>query len=103
MSEIKFPGVNENQVQLIKKIFNKYLGPKPKRFLFGSRIEGGFRKNSDLDILIQNESPIDFATLSKLKEEFEESSLPYKVDLMEWNRIPETIKASIEQLTKKEI
>lgn len=53
-------------------------------FIFGSRATGTNRKYSDIDIGIKG--PIlDIATLAKIKSAFEESTLPYNVDVVDFN------------------
>lgn len=49
--------------------------------LFGSRAKGTFKAGSDIDLAIMNEG-VSASTVAKLKADFEESSLPYLVDLV---------------------
>ncbi len=48
--------------------------------VFGSRADGRARRGSDLDLLIGGE--MDLHTLLRLGVAFEESDLPYRVDLV---------------------
>lgn len=68
---------------------------KSKVFAFGSRTKGTARELSDLDLLIKDE--ITKVDLSKLREAFEESNLPFKVDLVVWADIEENFKKNIEK------
>ena len=54
--------------------------------LFGSRAKGNYRLGSDVDLAIMNKG-VDVKRLNKLKSNFEESSLPYKVDLVNFTRL----------------
>ncbi|WP_201022715.1 nucleotidyltransferase family protein [Tepidimonas taiwanensis] len=54
--------------------------------LFGSRALGTHRPGSDIDLALFGEG-IDLDTLSRLHRQFDESSLPYQVDLCAWERI----------------
>lgn len=51
--------------------------------LFGSRAKGTFKKGSDIDLAIFTES-VSEEIILKLKEDFEESSLPYRVDIVHY-------------------
>jgi predicted nucleotidyltransferase len=75
---LKF-GLSHNNFVLLKSIL-KPLQASSKLFLFGSRARGDFKKYSDIDLLIVGD--VSQQMLSEVKEALEESSLPYKVDLV---------------------
>ena len=54
--------------------------------LFGSRVSGNSRKTSDLDICVRSSSgePMPFIALGDLREVFQESSLPFFVDIVDY-------------------
>jgi predicted nucleotidyltransferase len=54
--------------------------------LFGSRAKGNYRLGSDIDLAIMNEG-VSAEELSKLQGKFEDSSLPYKVDLVDFTSL----------------
>ncbi len=67
-----------------KKIIWDILSKYPYAFyVFGSRAKGSPKKLSDLDLCFMD--PIPSLTLNKIEEDFEESNLPYKVDIVNWN------------------
>ena len=69
---------NKHQ-EIIQQILTKY----PYRFFaYGSRVKGKAEKYSDLDLCYQEEIPLNI--LSRISEDFEESDLPFKVDLVAW-------------------
>ncbi len=69
-----------------KKIILDILQKYPYVFYaYGSRTTGLHRPHSDLDLCFKE--PIPLATLAQLKEEFEESDLPFAVDLHDFNRM----------------
>jgi len=68
--------------------------PKLKFYVFGSRAKGGAKELSDLDLVVMP-SPTKLE-LTNLKEAFEDSDLPYKVDLVVWDDIDKNFKANIE-------
>ena len=64
---------------------------------FGSRATWTARDYSDLDLAVGGEEPLDWRTLGRLKEAFEESSLPMRVDVLDWHATPESFRKVIEQ------
>ena len=51
---------------------------------FGSRVTGRAKRHSDLDLALQGEQPLDWRQLASLREAFEESDLPFRVDVVDW-------------------
>lgn len=71
------------------------LVPDEQCMAFGSRTNGTAKPYSDLDLVIMNEVPLDFHTLGSLYEEFAESDLPFRVDILQWSRLDGTFKDNI--------
>ena len=78
-------GLNERETQTILGIFKKYSEIK-NVLLFGSRAKGVFHKGSDVDLAIDSVS-ITPKILRQIKSDFEESDLPYRVDLLNFNTL----------------
>lgn len=79
--------VDPNHLVIVKNILAKY----PHKFcVFGSRTKGNPKRYSDLDICIMDE--IKDLELSYIEDEFENSDLPFKVDLIVWNNISDEFK-----------
>lgn len=53
-------------------------------FLFGGRARGRTGKNVDVDIGILGQTPLPLNLLTKLYDVFEESSIPFKVDIIDF-------------------
>jgi len=51
---------------------------------FGSRVTGKAKQYSDLDLVVISDKPLSFADYATLKEAFDESDLPYRVDIVDW-------------------
>lgn len=76
------------EISKIKEILSRYIDvTKNEVYYFGSRATGTHRPNSDLDILILDHNLIESSNIAKLTEEFEESNIPYKVDIVLRSRI----------------
>ena len=84
------------ELSLIQSILTKYLNSENTlAFAFGSRVAGSARADSDLDLMLRAKSKVEPATLSHLKEEFENSNLPFKVDLIDESAMSDDFKAKI--------
>ncbi len=77
-------------LKFIKKTVAGYL-KEYKLYMFGSRVKGKAKKYSDIDIAI--DSP-EFNTKIKSRLEFifEDSTMPYEVDIVDLNSITDTFK-----------
>jgi len=87
--------MEEKDFQLLKKILAKY----PYQFYaYGSRVKGTARQFSDLDLCYQENIPPEI--IYQIKEELEESDLPFFVELVSWKQMrPEFQKLIEEDLT----
>jgi predicted nucleotidyltransferase len=55
-------------------------------YLFGSWARGEARRLSDIDVAIDPATPLPRGTLARLREQLEESSVPYHVDVVDLSR-----------------
>lgn len=76
--------VAENHWQIILELLNAYV-PQYEVWGFGSRFTGKARSYSDMDLVLVGEKAIDILVMASLKEAFEESNLPFRVDVLDWN------------------
>ncbi len=92
MGPIDSFGLSQRDIQTIHELF-KLHAPVKRVFIFGSRATGRFKTGSDIDLAIMNEG-VPEITLSELLSEFEESTLPYRVDLVDFTKLthPDFIK-----------
>ncbi len=73
-------GLTERDMKTIQEILIKYPEVREVR-LFGSRAKGNYKPGSDIDIAVINEG-VSSKTINDLSSDFEESSLPYTVDVV---------------------
>lgn len=52
---------------------------------------------SDLDLAIKAESALDWKLLEEIKEAFQESELPFRVDVLDLNEITDAFRRAIER------
>ena len=74
---------------LVRNFINKVASPL--LYIFGSRARGDAKKYSDIDIAIKSKDLTPQIT-EKLKYIFENSTLPYEVDIVDLNNISENFK-----------
>src|SRR5688572_15561367 len=69
--------------------------PDARIIAFGSRISGGAKKYSDLDVAIDTKDPNVLTRLAQLNERFAESNLLYKIDLSLWSAMDEEFRKRV--------
>lgn len=79
--------IEPHHLSIVLNILKKY----PFTFYaFGSRVKGNPKKFSDLDLCFIENIPNNMQ--SHIDEDFDESDLPYKVDVINWNTCDESFK-----------
>lgn len=90
-------GLNDKTLSIIARILKPYHEKIDRYGLFGSRATGQYRDNSDIDLVICG--TIDQDDLNKLRLDFEESYIPYTVDIIHYETINEpALKNHIDQV-----
>ncbi len=89
--------VTANNLQVIISILQHNLAEDNKVFAYGSRVKGQARKNSDLDLVIDANKRLPIEKLWQIKDEFEESDIPFRIDISDWYALSESFKGFIEQ------
>ncbi|WP_026839867.1 nucleotidyltransferase family protein [Citrifermentans bremense] len=75
--------LKQQEWELVKRILNQ-LVPGLEVWAFGSRTNGKAKRYSDLDLAVISQQPLPLATMAALREAFDESDLPMKVDVVDW-------------------
>ena len=88
--------IGSSQLDTVMRILAEQV-PECEVRAFGSRVKGNARKYSDLDLAVIGVQQLGFSRFAKLTVAFEESDLPFNVDVLDWHVIPETFKAGIEK------
>ena len=87
--------ITAKQRKIILALLERHL-PNTTAWVYGSRAKWASRPQSDLDMVV-------FSTLeqngrvSNLREAFEESNLPFRVDLFVWDAVPEQFRKQIKR------
>ena len=88
--------LNPNYLETVMRILAEHV-PECEVRAFGSRATWTAKDYSDLDMAIVGEGSLDRRTLGRLKEAFEESSLPMRVDVLDWHATSKSFREVIER------
>ena len=92
-------GLTQRDLDAIEKIFDSCAAVK-EVWIFGSRAKGSYKPGSDIDLAIMN-SGIELQDLLFLQGKFESSSLPYKLDVVNYQALKnKELKEHIERVGK---
>jgi uncharacterized protein len=95
-------GLTQNHLKVLKQKIQQVFGENTdlKVYIFGSRASGKNKQNSDIDLAFKSKSPDLNLKIQKLKNELEESSIPYKCDLVNWDEIIQDYLPSVKKYKK---
>ena len=85
-----------DHIELVQRILRQHV-PSAEVLAFGSRAKWLARDTSDLDLCIRATAALSFEKMGTLREAFEESNLPYKVDVVDWATTSESFRKIIER------
>jgi type I restriction enzyme S subunit len=68
---------------IVRAILQKHV-PDREVWAFGSRAKGTARPYSDLDLAVIGDTPLPGKISAALADDFSESDLPWKVDVVDW-------------------
>lgn len=80
----------------VKRILHKHVNNAEIR-VFGSRLNENIKKYSDLDLAIVAREKITLKVMTRMKEELEESDIPFRVDIIDWHEISDDFKSIINE------
>lgn len=76
-------GITEKEQKTIERILDKY-SQDYAFFYYGSRVKGTYEITSDLDVLVKGAAEMPLTVLQGIKEEFDNSDLPYIVNFSDY-------------------
>lgn len=90
--------LEERYLNMVLEILKKYV-PEYDIWLFGSRVHGrNLKKASDIDLCVKTlDKPLPLELYGKIKTAFDDSDLPYFVDVVDWTTASDTFKQIIER------
>lgn len=87
--------VRPDHLKVVLNILRTYV-PNAEVFAFGSRAKWTAKDSSDLDLCVRAGRPLGFGLMGDLLDAFSESSLPYKVDVVDWESTSPAFRKIIE-------
>ena len=88
--------VSDSELKIIKDILKRHLS-ECQVWAFGSRVNGGAKPHSDLDLAVVSAKEISPITFGQLNEEFSESNLSFRVDIVDMNHVSQNFRQLIEK------
>lgn len=83
--------IEPRYLAVVQEILKRHI-PLNVVWAYGSRVNGTAKKHSDLDLAVFGVSDL---IIGELKDDFAESDLPFNIDVMSWEKIPENFKNNI--------
>ena len=92
-------GLEDRHLDFVLSVLKRNISDVDVKFyVFGSRAKGTNKKYSDIDIAVDlNGKKLDVSILGKILIEFQESTLPYEVDVVDLNSIDEDFRNLIKK------
>ena len=90
--------IRPDHLETVQGILREHLPVGVKVWVFGSRTNWTTKDSSDLDLALEGENKLSHKLLGALKDAFEESNLPYTVDVVDLNAVSRDFK----QIVKKQ-
>ena len=90
--------VTPGDLETVRRILQKHV-PELDVHAFGSRVSVSWtaRETSDLDLALMTTEPLDLLRVAEMREAFNESDLPFRVDLVDWATTSENFRNVIER------
>lgn len=93
-TDIPLIDIRPDHWEIVRDILQKHV-PQYEVWAFGSRAKWTAKPYSDLDLAIITEAPLSSGESAALADEFSESDLPWKVDVVDWAVTTETFRKII--------
>lgn len=87
--------LNPRDWEIVRNILARHV-PQYEVWAFGSRAKGTAREYSDLDLAIITDHPLGLSMSAAISDDFVESDLPIKVDVVDWATTSEAFRRIIE-------
>jgi len=89
--------IRPHDLDTVRSILRAVLSPEVRVWVFGSRATWTTKDSSDLDLAIDAGRPLTRDEESALRNAFEDSDLPYKVDVVDMQTVSETFRKIVER------
>ena len=89
--------IRSDHLEIMQGILREHLPMGVKVWVFGSRANWTTKDSSDLDIALEGENKLSHKLLGALKDTFEDSTLPYTVDVVDLHAVSHDFKKIVEE------
>ncbi len=89
--------IRPDHLEIVRGILRKHV-PQYPVWAFGSRVKWSAKEYSDLDLAVITDEPLRISVSAALADDFCDSELPYKVDVVDWA----TTGASFRRIIKRD-
>ena len=89
--------IRADHLRIVQDVLQRHLPAGVTVWVFGSRASWMTKDSSDLDLALDGDTEIPPRSLSALEAAFEDSDLPYAVDIVDLKRINERFRRIVEQ------
>ncbi len=79
----------------IKQILSHRLHDE-RVYIFGSRVDGRAKPHSDIDLIIESSLPLPETLILSLRNDFEDSDLPLRVDILDGAQLTPSFRAIVD-------
>lgn len=86
--------VQPQHLEIVRRILREHVPDREVR-AFGSRVTRTAKPFSDFDLVVMGANPLPTTTLAALTDAFDESDLPFKVDIVDWAATGEAFRGII--------
>ena len=89
--------IRPDHLEIVQGVLRKHLPAEFKVWVFGSRAKWTTKDSSDLDLAVEGTTSLDHKALMEMEVAFEESDLPYNVDVVDLHAVSYTFKQIVEE------
>lgn len=92
--------ITQHEKDMIIKIIKKH-APNCDILMFGSRLRGTNNQASDLDLALVGKEKLATGVIGHIKEDFMESDIPYKVDVLDYHAVSPEFRKIIDTTNRR--
>ena len=89
--------IRADHLRIVHDVLARHLPDGVRVWVFGSRATWATKDSSDLDLALEGDTQVPARSLAALESAFEDSDLPYAVDVVDVNRIGRRFRRIVEQ------
>lgn len=89
--------IRPHDLETVRAILRATLPGGARVWVFGSRARSAARRASDLDLAVDAGRALTLAETTAINDAFDESNLPYTVDVVDWAATSDTFRGIIER------